>query len=299
VAKLDFATHLGVQIKFGHQPTSKLIKMRKFNFVKTVQASLLAANHHIPLPLIIRLLISGAILALILLMAPYLNAQEGANLNHAGFPAVEPPAEPPNPPPFSLPFAAPPGPDTWLLGQPYGNTVGAYIQRNIFYQAGQGLHFGLDFSAPCGAEVVAIGDGIVSEIDKHGSPPHSLMIDHPNGYSSFYGHLLERSTLTPGTPVKQGQVIALSGDSFGTCRSAPHLHLEIRNNQHNKAYNPVLLIQADWDSLTLIGSFSRGFERDLTNPRRWQTIQDQPNVLFGGALLNEYAAPWPPAPGGR
>ena len=27
---------------------------------------------------------------------------------------------------FGLPFADPPGPDTWLLGQPYGNTVGAF-----------------------------------------------------------------------------------------------------------------------------------------------------------------------------
>ncbi|MEZ4770091.1 MAG: hypothetical protein R2844_16875 [Caldilineales bacterium] len=26
--------------------------------------------------------------------------------------------------PFILPFAEPPGPDTWLLGQTYGNTVG-------------------------------------------------------------------------------------------------------------------------------------------------------------------------------
>jgi Tol biopolymer transport system component len=228
-----------------------------------------------------------------------LKAQEPSPVNHAGNPAFEPPDEPPNPPPFILPFASPPGPDTWLLGQPYGNTVGAYFQRDIFYQAGQGLHFGLDFSAPCDTEIIAIGDGLVAEIDKHGSPPHSLMIDHPNGYSSFYGHLRQAPDLQPGQPVKQGQVIALSGDSFGTCRSAPHLHLEIRNNTHNKAYNPVPLIQADWDSLALIGSFNRGFERDLTNPHRWQIIKDQPLVLFGGALLNEYTQPWPPAAGGR
>lgn len=28
--------------------------------------------------------------------------------------------------PFGLPFADPPGPSTWLFGQPYGNTVFAY-----------------------------------------------------------------------------------------------------------------------------------------------------------------------------
>ncbi len=245
------------------------------------------------------LLLTGGILLLGLAVTAAL-AQEEPTLNHAGIPAVEPAAELPAEPPFILPFNTPPGPGTWLLGQPYGSTTGAYVQRRIFYGAGQGLHFGLDFSAPCGTEVVAIGDGIVSEVDgRHGSPPHNLMIDHPNGYSSFYGHLLETPDLSPGQPVMQGQTVALSGDSFGTCRSAPHLHLEIRNNFHYRAYNPVALIKADWDSLALIGGFSRGFERDLDNPRRWQTIWDQPDIIFGADLLNEFTRPWPPAPGGR
>lgn len=252
--------------------------------------------------LLIRLAISAGLLLLAMWAAPFLKAQENGDVprNHAGFPAVEPPAEPPSPPPFILPFAGPPGPDTWLLGQGYGNTVGAFVQRDILYRAGQGLHFGLDFSAPCGTEIVAIGDGIVSEIDSsHGAWPHNLTIDHPNGYSSFYGHLLEAPNLEIGQSVSQGQVVALSGDSFGTCRSAPHLHLEIRNNYHNKAYNPVQLIAADWDSLALVGSYRQGFERDLENPRRWQTLRDQPNVTFGGVMLNNYDKPWPPDVGGR
>ena len=250
--------------------------------------------------LFIRLLISAGLLLILLLTAPHLNAQENPRLNHAGLPVVDPPTEPPSPPPFILPFAAPPGPNTWLLVQAYGNTVGAYMQRDSMYQAGQGLHFGLDFSAPCGTEIVAIGDGVVSEVDgPHGAKPHNLMIDHPNGYSSFYGHLRQKPDLTPGQLVKQGQVVALSGDSFGTCRSAPHLHLEIRNNEHYRAYNPVPLIQADWDSLALVGSFDRGFERDLDDPRRWQTLFDQPNVIFGNPLLNNYDQAWPPDAGGR
>lgn len=249
--------------------------------------------------LTLRLAVSAGLLLLLFVTAPYLNAQD-ITRNHAGMPAMEPPDLPSDSPPFRLPFAEPPGPDTWLLGQGYGNTVGAFFLRDIFYQAGQGMHFGLDFSAPCRSEIVAIGDGVVSEVDgPHGSPPHNLVIDHPNGYSSLYGHLLERPNLTPGQAVKQGEVIALSGDSFETCRSSPHLHLEIRSNFHNKAYNPASLIQADWDSLALTGSFGRGFQRDLADPRRWQTIQDQPNIIFGGPLLNSYVQPWPPQAGGR
>jgi hypothetical protein len=47
--------------------------------------------------------------------------------------------------------------------------------------------------------------------------------------------------------------------------------------------------------LTTIGSFGEpSFQRDLDNARRWLTVHDQPDVAFGGAPLNNYAAIWPP-----
>ncbi len=109
--------------------------------------------------------------------------------------AAKPYAE--NERPFSLPLAYPPGPNTWLLNQLYGNTIFAYYQRDTLYDAGQGLHFGIDFTAACGTPVLAIGDGVVALVDSlsHGALPHNLIIDHDNGYSSLYGHLLERPQL--------------------------------------------------------------------------------------------------------
>lgn len=199
--------------------------------------------------------------------------------------------------PFILPFAGPPGPAAWLLGQTYGNTVGAFRNRREFYEAGQGLHFGVDFSVRCGTPIVSIGDGVVSKVDalEHGSAPHNLMIDHPNGYASFYGHLLERPAVIVGQAVQAGEVVAESGDPDSTCSSRPHLHLEIRNaGQYNRAYNPLALIAADWDSLALVGSFGSGFARDLSQPRHWQSLYDQPEVQFWGPLLNDYPNPWPP-----
>lgn len=201
-------------------------------------------------------------------------------------------------PPFGLPFNTPPGPSTWLLGQLYGNTTSAYRFRTVWYAAGQGLHFGLDFAAPCGTEIVAIGDGIVVKVDarEHGSGPHNLLIRHDaQGYVSLYGHLLERPRWNVGQAVSRGEVIGLSGDPDETCTSRPHLHLEVRNLTYDIAHNPVPLIDADWDSLALVGQFGAGFQRDLYNPRRWQFMDDQPDVHFGGPLLNDYAAPWPPA----
>ena len=103
-----------------------------------------------------------------------------------------------------------------------------------------------------------------------------------------------------GGPVMdaRGQVIGESGDSQFTCVSAPHLHLELRDRSHQRFFNPLPYIAADWDSLALAGSFGRGYQYDLASPRRWQTPESQPEVRRGGALLNEFARPWPPAPGG-
>lgn len=198
--------------------------------------------------------------------------------------------------PFILPFAEPPGPDTWLLGQTYGNTVGAYFNRNTTYRYSQGIHFGIDLSAPCGTEIVAIADGVVALVDAmaYGSAPHNLIIDHPQlEYASLYGHLLEKPNLQPGQEVKQGEVIALSGDPSETCFGRPHLHLEVRDYPGRAwKYNPLPLIDADWDNLALVGSFQSD-RRDLDDPRKWQHLDDQPPAVTGGVIINDFANPWP------
>ena len=197
--------------------------------------------------------------------------------------------------PFQLPFSDPPGPDTWYLVQPYGNTIGAYFRRYSLYGASGGIHFGIDLAAPCRTEILAIADGVVFAVDgPFGSPPHNLTIDHPQlGYASMYGHLIEAPDLRPGQAVKQGEVIALVGDSAGLCYRRPHLHLEIRDLDHVGKYNPQTLIDADWDTLALVGSGGRGFMRDLAEPRKWQTLYDQPQARIGGPILNDFRSTWP------
>jgi murein DD-endopeptidase MepM/ murein hydrolase activator NlpD len=199
--------------------------------------------------------------------------------------------------PFRLPFEGAPGPDTWMLGQPYGNTVFAYRERVSLYRAGQGLHFGVDLRARCGTRVVAIGEGTVVKVDSvyHGAGPHNVMINHANGYASFYGHLLARANLRIGQNVKAGQLVGLSGDPDLTCTSRPHLHLEIRDApQHRIAYNPLTLIDADWERIALAGGAPVGFELDLQHLGRWTSLEDQPDVTFGEPLVNSYFEAWPP-----
>ncbi|MDZ4768551.1 MAG: M23 family metallopeptidase [Chloroflexota bacterium] len=200
-----------------------------------------------------------------------------------------------------LPMADAPGAATWLLGQPYGNTIGAFLRGDEWYRAGQRLHFGMDFSMPCGSPLVAVGDGTVMFTDDmgFGSAPHNLILRLDAGYVALYGHLLQPPTLAPGDRVAAGDPVGLSGDPDETCDSRPHLHFEMRSLDYQTTYNPAALIPVNWHALTAIGSFGYPqFQQDLDNARQWMSIDDQPDVRFWGQPLNLYAAPYPDYRGG-
>lgn len=198
---------------------------------------------------------------------------------------------------FGLPFKSPPGPSTWYVSQLYGHTVWAHRNWQDLYAAGQGLHFGIDFAAPCGTEVVAIGDGVIFAVDgPYGSAPHNVVVDHGNGLLSLYGHLQVRSSVTAGQPVARGDVVGHSGDPASpACNRAPHLHLEIRRAGMGSAVNPVPLIDADWRALTIgADTDGAGFVMAYDQPGMWVDQYQQPDVTFGGPRLNDKADVWPP-----
>lgn len=97
-------------------------------------------------------------------------------------------------------------------------------------------HHGLDYAAPAGTPVSAIGDGTVVFAGKKGQYGNLVIIKHPNGYKTYYGHLSRfGSGIKRGIKVKQGQVIGYVG-STGLA-TGPHLHYEMRVN--NRPVNPV------------------------------------------------------------
>ena len=125
------------------------------------------------------------------------------------------------------------------------------------------FHTGLDFKTQQkqGLNVYASADGHVSRIKistfGYGK---AIYITHPNGYTTVYGHLKKASPtieayirdnhykeetyeieMFPGPgdlPVKQGELIAFSGNSGGS--GGPHLHFEFRDTQSEKPINPML-----------------------------------------------------------
>jgi len=123
------------------------------------------------------------------------------------------------------------------------------------------FHSGIDFKTEKkeGQHVFAVADGYVSRIKI--SPfgyGKAIYITHPNGYTTVYGHLqkyapnieqyvrerqyeqksfeVEFFPKSTELKVKQGQLIAFSGNSGGS--GGPHLHFEVRDTKTENIINP-------------------------------------------------------------
>lgn len=125
------------------------------------------------------------------------------------------------------------------------------------------FHSGLDIKTQgtVGKHVYAVADGWVSRVavTRYGYGK-AVYIDHPNGYTSVYGHLdafaprldsvvraaqygsrsyFQNLYFEKGEiPVLRGERIALSGNTGGS--GGPHLHFEIRETQSEEPMDPLL-----------------------------------------------------------
>lgn len=125
------------------------------------------------------------------------------------------------------------------------------------------FHAGLDFRTEQreGLSVFAAADGYVSRI-KVSSYGYGtvLYIDHPNGYTTVYGHLsayadkiesyvrakqyekksfeIELFPKRDEIKVTKGELVGLSGNTGGS--GGPHLHFEVRDTKTEWVINPLL-----------------------------------------------------------
>ncbi len=100
-------------------------------------------------------------------------------------------------------------------------------------------HFGVDYAAPSGTPVRAVGNGIVSFHGWHGGYGRTIVISHSNKYQTLYAHLSHiNHKLKTGQPIIQGQIIGYVGSTGLT--TGPHLHFGLYQN--GKAINPELVL---------------------------------------------------------
>ncbi|MCX6624352.1 MAG: peptidoglycan DD-metalloendopeptidase family protein [Acidobacteria bacterium] len=87
----------------------------------------------------------------------------------------------------------------------FGNRTDPFTGEGAF-------HSGLDISAPSGTPVHVAADGVVKRAEWGGAYGKVVIVDHGNGYQTWYAHL-SRYEVIPGQEVRRGQVVAYSGAS--------------------------------------------------------------------------------------
>lgn len=95
------------------------------------------------------------------------------------------------------------------------------------------MHSGLDFAAPRGTEIYALGAGVVTFSGRRGAYGNMVEISHAGGYKTRYAHAQDL-LVEKGALVKKGQQIATVGSTGRS--TGPHLHLEVYQN--GMAVNP-------------------------------------------------------------
>ncbi|MBU0691198.1 M23 family metallopeptidase [bacterium] len=101
-------------------------------------------------------------------------------------------------------------------------------------------HHGLDIAAREGIPILAAADGTVLFAGWTYPYGQLIIISHPSGFSTFYGHN-QAMLVTAGENVIQGQPIGLLGNSGRS--TAPHLHFEIWEGDH--PIDPLTMLQPE------------------------------------------------------
>ncbi|MBE6033891.1 MAG: M23 family metallopeptidase [Clostridiales bacterium] len=123
--------------------------------------------------------------------------------------------------------------DKYFITSPFGSRTAPTAGASTNHQ-------GVDISVPVGTNVYAAAAGTITKSGYSSARGNYVEINHGNGNTTLYQHLSKAVTKI-GDTVKQGQVIAKSGNSG--ISTGPHLHFEMRQN--GKAVNPLVGITAN------------------------------------------------------
>jgi murein DD-endopeptidase MepM/ murein hydrolase activator NlpD len=89
----------------------------------------------------------------------------------------------------------------------------------------QKAHEGVDYGAPVGTPIWAVGDGVVTLAGTNGGCGKQVTIRHRNGYETIYCHL-SSIAVSAGKAVSQKQVIGAVGQTG--LATGPHLHYAVK-----------------------------------------------------------------------
>ncbi|HEU5102272.1 MAG TPA: peptidoglycan DD-metalloendopeptidase family protein [Roseiflexaceae bacterium] len=131
----------------------------------------------------------------------------------------------------------PPAPPRWVWPTRGALTSGFGWRRAPWRM----FHDGLDIANDAGTKIYAASAGQVYQAGWCSGFGYCVKLDHGNGITTIYGHLLRRPPVRVGDSVSAGDLIGLMGSTYdargGGYSTGVHLHFTIKVN--GKAVNPL------------------------------------------------------------
>lgn len=124
-------------------------------------------------------------------------------------------------------------------------------------------HKGIDFAAPVGTPIRAVGDGVIDFAGAQGGYGNVVVVQHGSVYSTAYAHLRQMAPgIRRGSRVSQGEVIGYVGTTGWS--TGPHLHYEFRVNNDARDPNSIATPQVQVLAGTELQRF-RSFAGDMSH----------------------------------
>jgi len=113
---------------------------------------------------------------------------------------------------------------------PFGRISSGYSSARLHPVLGYTrAHRGIDYAAPMGTDIYAVGDGVITMRQWNGGYGNYVRVRHANGYLTGYGHMTSFAAgQSVGTYVRQGQIIGYIGSTG--LSTGPHLHFEMKKD---------------------------------------------------------------------
>ena len=128
-------------------------------------------------------------------------------------------------------------------------------------RSGGRRHQGIDIMSPRRTHIVAVADGVVTDMGWHRMSGYFIRLQHADGWTSVYMHLNNDRVgtddgeggpwsafshlLKEGDSVHAGEVIGYVGDSGNAEGTRPHTHFELRDD--GKKVNPHRYLVDAWE----------------------------------------------------
>ncbi len=134
--------------------------------------------------------------------------------------------------------AAPKAAASWVWPA-VGNLTSTYGWRKLGGKSN--LHNGIDIANRQGTLIAAIRSGTVVQAGWCSGYGYCVIIDHGDGFTSEYGHMMSAPPVVNGQSVRAGQLIGYMGSTFdragGGYSTGTHVHLTLR--RYGATVNPL------------------------------------------------------------